>query len=199
MRSNFEGSGNINGDTDDNPLPDGWDMQIAPNGRMFFIDHRTKTTTWTDPRTGATATRPQAAKTDDEIGALPEGWEQRVHACANTVKKDEFLICCILNNNNVFTVKVTVNSLKSSPSELRHKLWIEFVGETGLDYGGVTREWFFLLSHEIFNPYYGLFEYSATYGHGYLSRKIVRWLVIFSIYFILIVFWFGWQYLFIFN
>ena len=24
-------------------------------------------------------------------------------------------------------------------------------------------EWFFLLSHEMFNPYYGLFEYSARY------------------------------------
>lgn len=46
--------------------------------------------------------------------------------------------------------------------DLRNKLWIEFFGETGLDYGGVTREWFFLLSHQIFNPYYGLFEYSAT-------------------------------------
>ncbi|KRY14891.1 E3 ubiquitin-protein ligase NEDD4 [Trichinella patagoniensis] len=33
--------------------------------------------------------------------------------------------------------------------------------DTGLDYGGVAREWFFLLSHEMFNPYYGLFEYSA--------------------------------------
>ncbi|KRZ77952.1 E3 ubiquitin-protein ligase NEDD4 [Trichinella papuae] len=33
--------------------------------------------------------------------------------------------------------------------------------QTGLDYGGVAREWFFLLSHEMFNPYYGLFEYSA--------------------------------------
>ena len=29
------------------------------------------------------------------------------------------------------------------------------------DYGGLSREWFFLLSHEMFNPYYGLFEYSA--------------------------------------
>jgi E3 ubiquitin-protein ligase NEDD4 len=26
---------------------------------------------------------------------------------------------------------------------------------------GSCREWFFLLSHEIFNPCYGLFEYSA--------------------------------------
>jgi len=41
------------------------------------------------------------------------------------------------------------------------RLWIEFETEIGLDYGGVTREWFFLLSKEMFNPYYGLFEYSA--------------------------------------
>lgn len=43
------------------------------------------------------------------------------------------------------------------------RLWIEFDGEVGLDYGGVAREWFYLLSKEMFNPYYGLFEYSATY------------------------------------
>lgn len=45
---------------------------------------------------------------------------------------------------------------------LKTKLWIEFSGEIGLDYGGVAREWFYLLSKEMFNPYYGLFEYSAT-------------------------------------
>jgi E3 ubiquitin-protein ligase NEDD4 len=44
---------------------------------------------------------------------------------------------------------------------LKTKLWIEFEGEVGLDYGGLAREWFFLLSKEMFNPYYGLFEYSA--------------------------------------
>lgn len=25
----------------------------------------------------------------------------------------------------------------------------------GLDYGGLAREWFFLLSKQMFNPYYG--------------------------------------------
>ena len=29
-----------------------------------------------------------------------------------------------------------------------------------LDYGGPAREFFFCVSHELFNPYYGLFEYS---------------------------------------
>ncbi|OXA58661.1 E3 ubiquitin-protein ligase Nedd-4 [Folsomia candida] len=47
------------------------------------------------------------------------------------------------------------------PELLKTKLWVEFEGEPGLDYGGLTREWFFYLSKEMFNPYYGLFEYSA--------------------------------------
>jgi hypothetical protein len=41
-----------------------------------------------------------------------------------------------------------------------HKLMVEFDGEPGLDYGGPAREFFFCVSHELFNPYYGLFEYS---------------------------------------
>jgi len=45
---------------------------------------------------------------------------------------------------------------------LKTRLWIEFDGEKGLDYGGVSREWFYLLSKEMFNPYYGLFENSAV-------------------------------------
>ncbi|KAI9469250.1 hypothetical protein BX667DRAFT_502754 [Coemansia mojavensis] len=46
-------------------------------------------------------------------------------------------------------------------SELKKRLMIKFDGEDGLDYGGVSREFFFLLSHEMFNPSYCLFEYSA--------------------------------------
>ena len=56
-----------------------------------------------------------------------------------------------------------VHSIPSNKVDtLKTKLWIEFDGEVGLDYGGVAREWFYLLSKEMFNPYYGLFEYSAT-------------------------------------
>ncbi|CAD5221913.1 unnamed protein product [Bursaphelenchus xylophilus] len=44
----------------------------------------------------------------------------------------------------------------------RYKMMVSFDDEDGLDYGGPSRELFFLLSKEIFNPYYGLFEYSST-------------------------------------
>jgi hypothetical protein len=39
--------------------------------------------------------------------------------------------------------------MKLQPYDLRCKLCITFKGEDGLDYGGVAREWFFLLSHEV--------------------------------------------------
>uniref|UniRef100_A0A8L8Q488 HECT-type E3 ubiquitin transferase n=1 Tax=Heligmosomoides polygyrus TaxID=6339 RepID=A0A8L8Q488_HELPZ len=206
MRSNFAGGTQANGEAEDDPLPEGWDMQIAPNGRTFFIDHRTKTTTWLDPRTGIAASRPLSGKTDDEIGALPEGWEQRVHTDGRVFfidhnnrrtqwedprfenesiagpaipysrdykRKVEYLHsklpragsngkCDMIVHRETLFEDSYRHIMEKTPAELRHKLWIEFFGETGLDYGGVTREWFFLLSHEIFNPYYGLFEYSAT-------------------------------------
>ena len=53
--------------------------------------------------------------------------------------------------------------MSASKKELaKYRLYINFSGEEGLDYGGPSREFFFLLSRQVFNPYYGLFEYSAN-------------------------------------
>jgi len=67
-------------------LPTGWTVQKAPNGRLFFIDHNSKSTTWIDPRTGKPSPtpaptglpRPSKQKHDD-LGPLPDGWEERLH------------------------------------------------------------------------------------------------------------------------
>ncbi|XP_068620749.1 E3 ubiquitin-protein ligase Nedd-4 isoform X2 [Battus philenor] len=193
-------------------LPPGWSMQRAPNGRIFFIDHNQKTTTWIDPRTGCASSLPTAAQTStaaeaDELGPLPEGWEERVHTDGRIFfidhntrttqwedprlsnpqiagpavpysrdykRKYEYLKSQLRKPSNVpnkFEIKVRRNYILedsyrtiSSVSRLdllKTKLWVEFESEVGLDYGGLAREWFFLLSKEMFNPYYGLFEYSA--------------------------------------
>lgn len=55
-----------------------------------------------------------------------------------------------------------IMSATSKKDLQKSKLYISFAGEEGLDYGGPSREFFFLLSRELFNPYYGLFEYSAN-------------------------------------
>lgn len=44
------------------------------------------------------------------------------------------------------------------PNEMRGNLKIKFKNERGFDEGGLAREWFSLLSKEIFNPNYALFK-----------------------------------------
>ena len=50
------------------------------------------------------------------------------------------------------------------PQDLRRQPAIRFKGEVeGSDHPGTkVREWFFLLSHQMLNPMYGLLEYAAT-------------------------------------
>ncbi|XP_043282446.1 E3 ubiquitin-protein ligase Smurf1 isoform X2 [Venturia canescens] len=50
--------------------------------------------------------------------------------------------------------------MKMRPKDMRKRLMVKFRGEEGLDYGGPAREWLYLLSHEMLNPQYGLFQYS---------------------------------------
>ncbi|XP_053888661.1 E3 ubiquitin-protein ligase NEDD4-like isoform X5 [Malaclemys terrapin pileata] len=190
-------------------LPPGWEMRIAPNGRPFFIDHNTKTTTWEDPRLKFPVhLRSKASLNPNDLGPLPPGWEERIHLDGRTFyidhnskitqwedprlqnpaitgpavpysrefkqKYDYFRkklkkpadipnrFEMKLHRNNIFEESYRrIMSVKRS-DVLKARLWIEFESEKGLDYGGVAREWFFLLSKEMFNPYYGLFEYSAT-------------------------------------
>ncbi|KAJ8789298.1 hypothetical protein J1605_021825 [Eschrichtius robustus] len=40
-------------------------------------------------------------------------------------------------------------------ADLKKKLKVTFVGEAGLDMGGLTKEWFLLLIRQIFHPDYG--------------------------------------------
>ncbi|KAF6351886.1 NEDD4 E3 ubiquitin protein ligase [Rhinolophus ferrumequinum] len=191
-------------------LPKGWEVRHAPNGRPFFIDHNTKTTTWEDPRLKIPAHLRGKTSLDssNDLGPLPPGWEERTHTDGRIFyinhnikrtqwedprlqnvaitgpavpysrdykRKYEFFRRKLKKQNDIPN-KLEMKLRRATVLEdsyrrimgvkradfLKARLWIEFDGEKGLDYGGVAREWFFLISKEMFNPYYGLFEYSAT-------------------------------------
>lgn len=55
------------------PLPDGWDIAHDFDGKMYFIDHVNKKTTWIDPRDRYTKPQTFADCVGDE---LPFGWEE---------------------------------------------------------------------------------------------------------------------------
>lgn len=60
---------------------------------------------------------------------------------------------------------------KTSLEKWLSKLHVTFMGEIGLDYGGLTREWFSLMVKEIFNPIFALFHLARNqkYQPSHLS------------------------------
>ncbi|XP_063075642.1 protein WWC2-like [Engraulis encrasicolus] len=54
------------------PLPDGWEQATDYDGKVFYIDHNTKQTSWIDPRDRLTKPLSFADCVGDE---LPWGWE----------------------------------------------------------------------------------------------------------------------------
>uniref|UniRef100_A0A7N6AX38 E3 ubiquitin-protein ligase n=1 Tax=Anabas testudineus TaxID=64144 RepID=A0A7N6AX38_ANATE len=184
-------------------LPAGWEVRSAPNGRPFFIDHNTKTTTWEDPRLKIPVQMRRRVSLDpSDLGPLPvspsvpkncqfpkntpgphngkipdyrtwlllavpysRDYKQKYDYFRKKLKKPADIpnrLEMKLRRNAVLEDSYRrIISVKRADL-LKARLWVEFEGEKGLDYGGVAREWFFLMSKEMFNPYYGLFEYSAT-------------------------------------
>uniref|UniRef100_H2L635 E3 ubiquitin-protein ligase n=1 Tax=Oryzias latipes TaxID=8090 RepID=H2L635_ORYLA len=133
------------------PLPEGWEMRFTVDGIPYFVDHNRRSTTYIDPRTGKSSLylslwyqRTQKFQTYKCMFqlALPQ------HIKINVTRKNLF--------EDSFQQIMSINA-----PDLRRRLWIIFPGEEGLDYGGVAREWFFLLSHEVLNPMYCLFEYAG--------------------------------------
>ncbi|XP_067105779.1 E3 ubiquitin-protein ligase NEDD4-like isoform X3 [Osmerus mordax] len=145
------------------PLPNlleepGWEERIHADGRTFYIDHNTKNTQWEDPRLQSPAITGPAVPYSREFKQKYDYFRKKLKKPADIPNRFEMK----LHRNNIFEESYRrIMSLKR-PDILKARLWIEFESEKGLDYGGVAREWFFLLSKEMFNPYYGLFEYSAT-------------------------------------
>jgi len=155
------------------PLPYGWEMRLTEDGMKYFVDHNTRTTTFQDPRPGATvvasgangAAAPGAAAGAKGAYGVPVQYERSFRW-----KLSQFRYLCqsnaLPNHIKLSVSRQTLfedsfHQLMRLPAyELRRRLYIIFRGEEGLDYGGVAREWFFLLSHEVLNPMYCLFEYA---------------------------------------
>lgn len=130
------------------PLPPGWERKFDHDNKPYYVNHKNMTTQWYDPRTQGKGSDRKSFK----------------H------KYTDFRTLCFHNSDSSH-IKITVSRstifedsyqqvIAFKPNEHRRKLFITFRGEEGLDYGGVAREWFFLLSHEVLNPMYCLFEYA---------------------------------------
>uniref|UniRef100_A0AAQ4R305 HECT-type E3 ubiquitin transferase n=1 Tax=Gasterosteus aculeatus aculeatus TaxID=481459 RepID=A0AAQ4R305_GASAC len=138
----------------DKPLPEGWEMRFTVDGIPYFVDHNRRTTTYIDPRTGKSSL---FTGFDLSIDIL---YKMQVCVCSSQQLSMPQHIKINVSRKTLFEDSFQ-QIMSFHPQDLRRRLWIIFPGEEGLDYGGVAREWFFLLSHEVLNPMYCLFEYAG--------------------------------------
>ncbi|OOG01151.1 hypothetical protein ASPCADRAFT_203014 [Aspergillus carbonarius ITEM 5010] len=136
------------------PLPSGWEMRLTNTARVYFVDHNTKTTTWDDPRLPSSL--------DQGVPQYKRDFRRKlIYFRSQPALRIMSGQCHVkVRRNNIFEDSYA-EIMRQSASDLKKRLMIKFDGEDGLDYGGLSREFFFLLSHEMFNPFYCLFEYSA--------------------------------------
>ncbi|KAG8814257.1 hypothetical protein FRC18_002035 [Serendipita sp. 400] len=136
------------------PLPSGWEMRLTSTARVYFVDHNTKTTTWDDPRLPSSL--------DQNVPQYKRDFRRKlIYFRSQPALRTQPGNCQIkIRRNHIFEDSYA-EIMRQTPTDLKKRLMIKFDGEDGLDYGGLSREFFFLLSHEMFNPFYCLFEYSA--------------------------------------
>ena len=72
----------------------------------------------------------------------------------------------------------SLKEISTKQKDLKKKLKVSFVGEPGLDMGGLTKEWFQLLIKQIFDAEYGMFVYHT---HSRLILTLFSHLTIFCI------------------
>ena len=65
-----------------------------------------------------------------------------------------------LNIHRENLIEDTLNEISKNADYLQSELRIKFIGEAGVDQGGVRKEFFILLIRQIFDPNYGMFTYN---------------------------------------
>ena len=166
------------------PLPQGWEERQTPDGRPYFVDHNSRTTTWLDPRLAnapPSVFSSTATQTALNLGPLPSGWEMRMtsggriyfvdHNTRTTSWDDPRMPsddpaapqykrdfrrkvvyfrsqpamrevpgkCDIKIRRSMAFEDSFAAVMRSTREDMRRRLMIRFDGEDGLDYGGVSR------------------------------------------------------------
>ncbi|XP_053708173.1 E3 ubiquitin-protein ligase SMURF1 isoform X1 [Synchiropus splendidus] len=173
------------------PLPVGWEVRSTVSGRIYFVDHNNRTTQFTDPRLHTIISQQSQVKEssqppqmdvsgedgggggvgggggcggDGDVAARYE--RDLVHKLKLlrhelSLQQPQAGHCRIEVSREEIFEESYRQIMKMRPKDLKKRLMVKFRGEEGLDYGGVAREWLYLLCHEMLNPYYGLFQYST--------------------------------------
>uniref|UniRef100_A0A8C3A809 E3 ubiquitin-protein ligase n=1 Tax=Cyclopterus lumpus TaxID=8103 RepID=A0A8C3A809_CYCLU len=137
----------------EHPLPPGWEMKYTAEGVRYFVDHNLRTTTFKDPRPGFES----GSRQGGSPGAYDRSFRWKYH---------QFRFLCH-SNALPSHVKISVSRqtlFEDSFQQVREEptpCCRRSASHISCNVLLLCREWFFLLSHEVLNPMYCLFEYAG--------------------------------------
>jgi E3 ubiquitin-protein ligase NEDD4 len=172
------------------PLPPGWQEQTSETGRVFYVNHLTQKTTYlvrNDQHCGSVWCSGQSLfdhplnfSQDPRVPAR----QQKKRVLSGTLSKPPRYVLDLpakiasiqaklaIEQSTDFVISVRRSELVEDSMgflegvdawTLRQRLRIQFVGEAGKDFGGMSREWFLLLSRQLSDPSRGLFVHTDGY------------------------------------
>lgn len=141
-----------------------WQIRQTNYGRIYYVNHDKMTTQFTDPR--LIKYKDYLIKYGDHlIRELKRGklFDKISILRQNLLKQQVIAHPCRIEVSRRKIFEDSYKALSQLHSrDLKKRLLVKFRGEEGLDYGGVAREWFYLLSRQILSPAYGLFQYTGN-------------------------------------
>ena len=114
------------------PLPSGWEMRLTSTGRVYFVDHNTRTTSWDDPRL--------PTHVDDNAPQYKRDYRRKVIYFRSQPKMRVTAGKCEMKIRRTRVLEDSFGAVMALTGEdLKRRLMVSFEGEDGLDYGGVSR------------------------------------------------------------
>ncbi|XP_007059472.1 probable E3 ubiquitin-protein ligase HECTD2 isoform X2 [Chelonia mydas] len=109
---------------------------------------------------------------DSEQQMISMARQSLVDKVSRRQRPDMNMLFLNLKVRRMHLVSDSLDELTRKRADLKKKLKVTFVGEAGLDMGGLTKEWFLLLIRQIFHPDYGMFTYHKdSHCHWFSSYK----------------------------
>ena len=169
--------------------PDGWQATTASDGTRYFINHTTKRTSW-DPWQAENVPKKEDVYTRKAMSYMDK-YSMFTRMCGFNSPEGHLKVP--LKRERIFQSSFQYfmqDILKGKdkdakirhPGDYRKRLFIQFGNEEGLDYGGVSREFFYSVvsQNTIFAPFLQYFHHNVKNFNHFLpflrlySRAFVK-------------------------
>ncbi|XP_061823604.1 probable E3 ubiquitin-protein ligase HECTD2 [Nerophis lumbriciformis] len=120
----------------------------------------------------STAVKKAIIQKDSEQQMIRQARQSLVSKVSRRQRVDMNLLFLNIKVRRAQLLADSLDELTRKRCDLKKKLRVTFVGEAGLDMGGLTKEWFLLLVRQIFHADYGMFTYMKdSHCHWFSSWK----------------------------